>query len=145
MEDERRRDSVAASAAAEGAATGSSAPRWTRRQAIGRMSVVAAAGAAAWVAPEILTATPASGAPLSGATEAAVVSSGKPAPSSSTSVPIVTLAKSLASTGLDLERDAVIGAAMLAGGWAMHHWASRPPAEAASEAAAGPGIPAEAE
>ena len=31
----------------------------------------------------------------------------------------------LASTGLNLERDAEIGAALIAGGWAMQHWASR--------------------
>ena len=39
--------------------------RLSRRQAIGRMSVVATAGAAAWVVPEILTAKAAGGATLS--------------------------------------------------------------------------------
>ena len=39
--------------------------RLSRRQAIGRMSVIATAGAAAWVVPEILTAKPAGGATLS--------------------------------------------------------------------------------
>ena len=38
----------------------------SRRQAIGRMSAFATAGAAAWVVPEILTAKPAGGATLSG-------------------------------------------------------------------------------
>src|SRR5580693_4319076 len=38
----------------------------SRRQALGRMSAVATAGAAAWVVPEILTAKPAAGATLSG-------------------------------------------------------------------------------
>ena len=32
---------------------------------------------------------------------------------------------SLAYSGLNIERDAEIGAALIAGGWAMHHWASR--------------------
>ena len=41
-------------------------PRFSRRQALGRMSAVAGAGAAAWVVPEILTAKPAAGATLSG-------------------------------------------------------------------------------
>ncbi len=31
----------------------------------------------------------------------------------------------LAYSGLNIERDAEIGAALIAGGWAMHHWASR--------------------
>jgi len=122
------------------------------------MSAVAAAGAAAWVAPEILTATPASGAPLSGATEAAVMGASPATSAASTGEPpIVTLAGSLATTGLDLERDAVIGGALVAGGWAMKHWASRPlrvaaegpvaagAAEGASESAGGAGIPTEAE
>src|SRR6202034_1441333 len=34
---------------------------------------------------------------------------------------------SLAFTGLDIVRDAEIGAALIAGGWAMRHWASRLP------------------
>ena len=32
---------------------------------------------------------------------------------------------SLAFTGLNLQRDAEIGAALIAGGWAMQYWASR--------------------
>jgi hypothetical protein len=39
--------------------------------------------------------------------------------------------KSLAFTGLDLRRDAEIGAAMIAGGCAMQHWATRTPGLAA--------------
>ncbi len=31
----------------------------------------------------------------------------------------------LAYSGLNIERDAQVGAALIAGGWAMHHWASR--------------------
>ena len=31
----------------------------------------------------------------------------------------------LAQSGVNIERDAQIGAALIAGGWAMHHWASR--------------------
>ena len=38
-----------------------------------------------------------------------------------------TPAKSLAFTGIDIQRDVEIGAALVAGGWAMHHWASRRP------------------
>jgi hypothetical protein len=42
---------------------------------------------------------------------------------------------SLAFTGLNIQRDASVGAALVAGGWAMQHWASR----AHRPAAAGPG------
>jgi hypothetical protein len=42
---------------------------------------------------------------------------------------------SLATTGLDLERDAEIGAAMIALGWALHRWASRAPEVATRPAA----------
>ena len=38
-------------------------------------------------------------------------------------------------TGLNIQRDAEIGAALIAGGWAMHHWASRAPKPAAEGAA----------
>jgi hypothetical protein len=31
----------------------------------------------------------------------------------------------LAFTGLNIQRDATVGAALVAGGWAMQHWASR--------------------
>ncbi|HEY5385885.1 MAG TPA: hypothetical protein VIJ56_11690, partial [Acidimicrobiales bacterium] len=43
----------------------------------------------------------------------------------------------LAFTGLNIERDASVGAALVAGGWAMQHWASR----AHKPAVAGPGGP----
>jgi hypothetical protein len=33
--------------------------------------------------------------------------------------------EALASTGLNLQRDAEIGAALIAGGWVMQYWASR--------------------
>lgn len=101
------------------------------------MSVAATAGAAAWVVPEILTAKPAAGATLSG---------NHPAPSTggSTSNPTTSPSttgggtgpgtsgstspgSTLAFTGIDIQRDAEIGAALIAGGWAMHHWASRTP------------------
>ena len=36
-------------------------------------------------------------------------------------------ASPLAFTGDNLERDAAIGAALVAGGWALHRWASRSP------------------
>jgi len=91
------------------------------------MSALATAGASAWVVPEILTAKPAGGATLSvvtspAATEPATVD-GPSKGSGGTS-----LLASLAYTGLDIERDAEIGAALIAGGWALHHWASRTPA-----------------
>ena len=31
----------------------------------------------------------------------------------------------LAYSGLNIERDAEVGAALIAGGWAVHYWASR--------------------
>jgi hypothetical protein len=134
-------------------------PRLSRRQAIGRMSAVATAGAAAWVVPEILTAKPASGARLSGpvgtgstgGTGASVGVStsagttggtGEPQTSASTTstgsastgsagagvgTRASTSPNALAFTGLDIQRDAEVGAALVAGGWAMHHWASRAP------------------
>jgi hypothetical protein len=98
------------------------------------MSVAATAGAAAWVVPEILTAKPAAGATMSGV----------PSTSGSTSTPTTSPATtggsgasvssspatspgSLAFSGIDIQRDVEIGAALIAGGWAMHHWASRTP------------------
>ena len=153
--------------------------RISRRQALGRISAVAGAGAAAWVVPEIFIAKPAAGTALSGPSTSGggggppggggsppgggsspPGSSGSP-PGSSGSPPgggggstssapitdvtttngpggtgtpskVVTSAvtttppvKSLASTGLNLQRDAEIGAALIAGGWAMKYWASR--------------------
>jgi len=118
--------------------------RLSRRQAIGRMSVVATAGAAAWVVPEILTAKAAGGATLSapGVLTGASVSDGALATPASdpATTPSGTPASTLAFTGLNIQRDAEVGAALIAGGWAMHHWASRtstpvPPTE-------GPGAPA---
>jgi len=122
--------------------------RLSRRQAIGRMSMVATAGAAAWVVPEILTAKAAGGATLSapavptGASTANGASTedgvhAAPGPDPATT-PSSSLADTLAFTGLDIQRDAEVGAALIAGGWALHHWASRtstPPTE-------GPGSPA---
>ncbi len=130
-------------------------PRLSRRQAIGRMSAVATAGAAAWVVPEILTAKPASGASLSasvgnsgigasvgvstsaGSTGGAGGGTGDPDIGASTTgtgsgstgagTGASTSPNSLAFTGLDITRDAEVGAAMVAGGWAMQHWASRTP------------------
>jgi hypothetical protein len=55
-----------------------------------------------------------------------------------------TSGSSLAETGIDLERDAGIAAALIAGGWAIHRWASRGPrsvATAGSEFDGGSGIP----
>jgi hypothetical protein len=124
---------------------------------MGRMSAVATAGAVAWVVPEILTAKPAAGAalsnPVSGSgsvgvstsassggdpgTGASVVAGGTVSangPEGVTTDADTTAAvrppSSLAFTGLDIQRDAEVGAAMVAGGWAMQHWASRMPKRA---------------
>lgn len=129
--------------------TPSSAPRpdptrVSRRQAMGRISTVVAAGAVAWAVPEILTAKPAAGATLSGpvgdalstaASTANVVPDGpddgaKPVPAS---------ASSLAFTGLNIQRDAEVGAALVAGGWALQHWASRSPKPAGTGPSGGRG------
>jgi hypothetical protein len=127
---------------------GTGRPRITRRQAMGRMSAVATAGAAAWVAPEIFLAKPAAGATLStnvSTTGSAGVStspaaSGDPGvsadagvsgsagthgPEGATTTAADTAPTALAFTGLDIQRDAEVGAALVAGGWAMQHWASR--------------------
>jgi hypothetical protein len=143
MADDGRRDEVAASEAGEGG-TGISAfetQRMSRRQAIGRLSAFAAAGAAAWVTPEILTAKPASGAVLSGTTNPSTFNpSTLPATtaSASSSGPSGNTATSLAFTGFELQRDTEIAVALLAGGWAMHHWASRPLRAAAKGVAGSP-------
>ncbi len=133
----------------------------SRRQALGRMSALATAGAAAWVAPQILTAKPAAGASLStppgssGSTTgsstagntgsgvstssgtATLGSTGGTTDTGSTSAGsgddlsgVATSAQSpetgaLAYTGVDLERDAAIGAGLIASGWALQRWASR--------------------
>jgi hypothetical protein len=110
------------------------------------MSAVATAGAAAWVVPEILTAKPAAGATLSHGgntggggsttggsstnptTNPGTTSGGSGTAGTLTSAsPSTTPGSTLAFTGIDVQRDAEIGAALIAGGWAMHHWASRTP------------------
>jgi len=125
--------------------------RFSRRQALGRMSAVAGAGAAAWVVPEILTAKPAAGATLSGGSNGggggtttggvstSAGTTGDPGANGAngangvngtngvTTAAATGPAKSLAFTGIDIKRDAEIGGALIAGGWAMQHWASRPP------------------
>jgi hypothetical protein len=147
-------------------ATAAGRPRLSRRQAMGRMSAVATAGAVAWVVPEILTAKPAAGAALSnavggggggasagvstsastsgtGASVGASGSVGTNGPEGVTTAADTTAATptSLAFTGLDIQRDAEVGAALVAGGWAMQHWASRTP----KPAAAGPSASHQAE
>jgi hypothetical protein len=100
------------------------------------MSMVASAGAAAWVVPEILTAKPAAGASLSGSEPFPAGGSGVSTSPSTTGGSGGTGStgggggtaspnSALAFTGVDIQRDAEIGAALIAGGWAMHHWASR--------------------
>jgi hypothetical protein len=115
----------------------------SRRQALGRMSLFATAGAAVWVVPEILTARPAGGATLSapGVVTAPTPDGplGVPVGSQPGSTPTSPAGPSLAFTGLNIQRDAEVGAALLAGGWAMHHWASR---TANSPRVEDPGAPA---
>lgn len=118
------------------------------------MSAVATAGAAAWVVPEILTAKPAAGATMSGTHGGTTGGGGttgsgsnpvtNPATTPGATTGNLTAAtsptapgKSLAFTGIDVKRDAEIGAALIAGGWAMHHWASRAPKPAAEVHEAG--------
>jgi hypothetical protein len=121
------------------------AARITRRALLGGASTAMAAAAAAWIAPEIFIAKPAAGATLSGvspatggevATGAGSTSPGSfPTTASEPTVGIKSETSSgvlsgLANTGLNLERGAQLGAALVAGGWAMQHWASRQQARA---------------
>lgn len=139
------KDEVGGDVAASRAVPGES--HLSRRQAIGRMSVFAAAGAAAWVAPEILTAKPAGGATLSApavVTGASTLNGTLGAPVATVPTPGTTKTNTLAFTGLNIQRDAEVGAALLAGGWAIHHWASRTSASTSTSRppARGPGAPA---
>ena len=150
-------DLAASSSAADDGSAGP--PRISRRQAMGRMSAVATAGAAAWVVPEILMAKPAAGATMSGnpnpggstGVSTSPSTGGSPGASGSAGASgavgtngasgsggVTTAADTgpsglLANTGVDIQRDAAVGAALIAGGWAMQRWASR----AAKPAAAG--------
>jgi hypothetical protein len=140
---------------------GDGRPRLSRRQAMGRMSAVATAGAVAWVVPEILTAKPAAGAalsnPVGGSVSTSASSGGDPGTGASVAAggtvsangpdgvttdadttAAVRPPSSLAFTGLDIQRDAELGAAMVAGGWAMQHWASRMPKRAGAGSSDGP-------
>jgi hypothetical protein len=149
MQSEEPRRDVTASSVGPGDA-GTDRPRMSRRQAMGRMSAVATAGAAAWVVPEILIAKPAAGATMSGntntntggstpvITSAATTSGdvgtggdggtgGSNGPEAVTTAADTTPSKALAFTGVDIQRDAEVGAALVAGGWALRHWASRTP------------------
>jgi len=131
-------------------------PRLSRRQAMGRMSAVATTGAVAWMVPGILTAKPAAGSAPSnavgvggggslgvstsattggtGASVGAGGTVGTNGPEGVTTAADTTAAapSSLAFTGLNIQRDAEVGAALVAGGWAMRHWASRTPKPAAA-------------
>jgi hypothetical protein len=114
---------------------GSSAARITRRALLGGVSTGVAAGAAAWIAPEIFITKPAAGATLSflpPATGGGVVTgpgASLTTPSEPTAGTSSGVLSALATTGLDLERDAEVGAALVAGGWAMQRWASRQQAQ----------------
>jgi hypothetical protein len=96
-------------------------------------------GTTAWVVPQILTARPAAGATLSGSPATLAGTTGAPnfpvTTSAATDGGAPSTLSNLATTGLDLERDAEIGAAMIAVGWALHRWASRSPEVATRPAA----------
>ena len=136
-DDQQRRHAGPDDAASQ---DGSTQPGISRRTALGRISAGAAVGTTAWVIPQILTARPAAGAAMSGPPATLAGTTGPP------NFPVTTGAATdapstlsdLATTGLDLERDAEIGAAMIAVGWALHRWASRAP-EVATRPAAVPG------
>ena len=120
--------------------------RISRRALLGGISSGAAVGSAAWVIPQILVAKPAAGATMSGSPATSAGTSEFPsyaATTGSTADGATTGSttdggttyplSSLAKTGLDLERDAEIGATMIAVGWALQRWASRSP-QAATKA-----------
>lgn len=127
-------------------------PRLSRRQALGRMSAVATAGAAAWVVPEILAAKPAAAAMSSpkdpdndGDTDGKGggpdhdggghgMMSSRPG-SSAGGMAVVSPASMFSPTRHGIVRDAELGGAMVAGGWVFHRWMSR---GAASTAASTP-------
>jgi hypothetical protein len=96
-------------------------------------------GTTAWVIPQILTAKPAAGATMSGPPATLAGTTGTPnfpvATGAATDGGAPSTLSNLATTGLDLERDAEIGAAMIAVGWALHRWASRSPEVATRPAA----------
>jgi hypothetical protein len=114
----------------------------TRRALLSGVSTGMAAGAAAWIAPAIFIAKPAAGATLSGSqpfptggsdvstspsTTGGSGGTGSTGGGGGTTSPATSPGSALAFTGVDIQRDAEIGAALIAGGWAMHHWASRTP------------------
>jgi len=100
---------------------GRKTPRMARK-VVTRRQVIAggAAATAAWLTPSILVAKPASGAVLSGTNEEL-----EPPSVAAESAP--TEDNPLAFTGANLEQNALLGAALVGGGWAMHHWAARKP------------------
>jgi len=70
------------------------------------------------------TGSPGSTAGPSGVTTAPVTQPSGPKSGVTTAAPTQPSGP-LAYSGLNIERDAQVGAALIAGGWAMHHWASR--------------------
>jgi hypothetical protein len=86
-----------------------------------------------------MTAKPAAGATLSGPPATLAGTTGAPnfpvTTGTATDGGAPSTLSNLATTGLDLQRDAEIGAAMIAVGWALHRWASRSPKVATRPAA----------
>jgi hypothetical protein len=128
-------------ARSDGSEAGVGRPRFSRRQALGRMSAVATAGAAAWIVPEIMVAKPAAAA-MSGNgggdpdNDGDHDGNGGPDPdrgrgpkSSTDSLATVTPSSlfSAPTHAPAMARDAGLGAVTVAGGWAAYRWASRRP------------------
>ena len=107
-DDQQRREGPPDAAVRAGAAQ----PGISRRAALGRISAGAAVGTTAWVIPQILTA----GATMSGSPATLAGTTGTPNfPVTAGAAPdggAPSTLSNLATTGLDLERDAEIGAAI---------------------------------
>ena len=114
--------------------------RLSRRQALHRLSLGVAGGAALWAAPEILIGRPtaagaASAAPQggpvrpAGAGPAAPTRQADDAPGSAGFAAAGPSSEGgggqLAFTGIDAERAVELGAGLLVGGWALTRWSSR--------------------
>ena len=129
-------------------------PRLSRRQALGRMSAVATAGAAAWVVPEILAARPAAAAMSSPGggkgggdpdNDGDHDGNGGPDPDrghgpmsapvdgkGSETLATISPSSMFSPTRHGIVRDAELGGAMVAGGWVFHRWMSRGAASTAA-------------
>lgn len=100
----------------------------SRRKALGMGAAVVPVAVAAWAIPEMVVGQWAGGAPLlsggPGELNGPVPPNAAPVPQHSTQTP-QGAANPLAFTGANLQQMTEAGAALVAGGWAVHHWASR--------------------